>query len=217
MPSLDQPTAIKPIKGLIIGDSGSGKTGALASLVGAGYKLRIFDFDNNLGYFINRVRKDYPDKVKNVSYQTFTDKFKASQTGPIPDGTPTAFSRALMQMDRWTDDPTKPEIPAQWGLDTIGVLDSLTFCSDAAFRYAKAMNPGMGTKGGPDPRQVYFHAQENIASMLSLLCSDSFFTHFLVLAHVQYEQSDGIGLLKGFPRSIGSALNPKSQHGLILC
>ena len=48
MPSLANHQSNEFTKLLIEGDSGSGKTGALASLVKAGYKLRILDMDNGL-------------------------------------------------------------------------------------------------------------------------------------------------------------------------
>ena len=48
MPSLSAHQSNDYVKLLLCGDSGSGKSGALASLVGAGYKLRILDMDNGL-------------------------------------------------------------------------------------------------------------------------------------------------------------------------
>ena len=45
----------KPFKGMIIGDSGSGKTGSLASLAAAGYKLVIMDFDSGLDILATQV------------------------------------------------------------------------------------------------------------------------------------------------------------------
>ena len=43
---LDQ--IIAPVKIMLIGENGSGKTGSLASLVCAGYKLRIIDTDKGV-------------------------------------------------------------------------------------------------------------------------------------------------------------------------
>ena len=48
MPNLSKHQSSEFTKLLLMGDSKSGKTGALASLVLAGYKLRILDFDNGL-------------------------------------------------------------------------------------------------------------------------------------------------------------------------
>ena len=47
MPSILDDTAA-PAKILLIGKSGAGKTGALASLVAAGYNLRIIDTDKGV-------------------------------------------------------------------------------------------------------------------------------------------------------------------------
>ena len=46
MGKLSAISATAPIKLLYIGDSGSGKTGSLASLVKDGYKIRILDYDS---------------------------------------------------------------------------------------------------------------------------------------------------------------------------
>ena len=54
------------VKLLLIGDAKSGKTGSLVSLVQAGYKLRILDFDNLLDILKYLILRDCPDKIDNV-------------------------------------------------------------------------------------------------------------------------------------------------------
>ena len=58
MATLENYKADKPIKMLVIGDTGTGKTGALASLANSGYKLHILDYDNCLDFLSNTVHKD---------------------------------------------------------------------------------------------------------------------------------------------------------------
>jgi Tfp pilus assembly pilus retraction ATPase PilT len=48
MPSMLDHESNELVKILVAADSGSGKTGSLASLVDAGFNLRILDFDNGL-------------------------------------------------------------------------------------------------------------------------------------------------------------------------
>src|SRR5947207_14204487 len=83
------------VKLLYIGDSGTGKTGSLTSLVKGGYKLRILDCDNGLDVLVQFIMRDCPDKIKNVDYETRRDKFKASPVGPVISGSPRAFIDCL--------------------------------------------------------------------------------------------------------------------------
>lgn len=200
------------LKVLFMGDPGAGKTGALTSLVKAGYKLRIVDFDNLLGSLKQFVRKECPERIDNVSFQTFTDKFKGTdmpvqmiggiaRVNTMTDGTPNAFTRALKQLTYWKTDEEDLGDPGKWGSDTIIVIDSLTTMAAAAYRYAVGMNP-MGKEG----QAHYFTAQQLVMNFLTLLCSEQVRTNVIVIAHLNYSENH-MGLTKGFPRSIGSALN----------
>ena len=134
MPSLAKHQSNEYTKLLIEGDSGSGKTGALTSLVAAGYKLRILDFDNGLETLKQYVLKECPERINNVEYRTLRDKRKANPAGPIIDGQPKAFVDGLKMLDRWKYDDIDLGVPAEWGPEYVIVLDSLTFFSDAASR-----------------------------------------------------------------------------------
>ena len=59
MPKGSAHTSAIITKMLLIGASGSGKTGALASLAAAGYKLRILDYDNGLDFLMRYMRKNH--------------------------------------------------------------------------------------------------------------------------------------------------------------
>lgn len=201
-----------PVKLLFMGDPGAGKTGGLLSLVQAGYKLRIYDFDNLLGSLFQFVMAKAPDKVDNVKFQTFTDKMKMPDTPAamlgnrmevynFTTGTPDAYVRGLKQLSNWKDGDEDLGDPGSWGTDTIVVIDSLTSCAQAAYRYCKGMNP-LAKEG----QTHYFNAQQLVMNMLYLLGSKSFATHVIVIAHVDYDKNH-LDLTKGFPRSIGSALN----------
>lgn len=211
MPPLDQHPSLELVKGLYLGDSGGGKTGSLASLVKAGFKLRVLDFDNLLGSLVQYVKLTCPENLKNVAYQTFTDKLKGTSVPgmmqgkvikvmPISDGTPTAFSRAMTQLNHWKTDDEDLGVPGTWGADTVVVIDTLTTMSTAAFRYCEALNPL-----AMEPQSTYFAAQRMITNVLALLASDQFATNVLVLAHLDYSENQ-YNIMKGFPRAIGSAM-----------
>jgi hypothetical protein len=198
MPTLDQHQSSSYTKLLYIGNSSSGKTGSLVSLLTAGYSLVILDMDNGLDSLVQFAKRDCPDKLKNVRFETVRDKYKATLQGPIVSGTPKAFTDALQLMTKWSDGSD----PAELGPNTIFVLDSLSAFGKTAFDWAKGMAPT-----AKDPRQWYFSAQGAVENMISLLTSESFHTNVIVISHVQYkEQADGT--TQGFANTIGSALGP---------
>lgn len=207
MPTLDQHQSNKFLKLLSIGDPSSGKSGALASLVKAGYKFGILDYDNGLDSLKNYARRDSPDKLQNVHYVTLQDKWKPGAQGAVIDGIPQAFSKGVKLMDNWTKANGADEDlgkTGRWGPEWILVLDSLTFFADACYDYFDAMNPGC-----KDKRQIYGLAQEALANIFDLLMSSDFQAHVIINAHLSY-QNDELGVVrKGFPRSIGQALNTR--------
>jgi len=197
---------------LVEGDSGSGKTGGLASLVKAGYWLGIIDMDNGLDSLKAFIERTCPDKVDNVEFRTIRDKRKSAPIGSVIDGTPTAFRQATEMLDRWKykdDDGNIVDYgpPAEWGPDKILVIDSLTFLSDAAFDAGELLVP-RGAGGKYDERAVYRNAQKAIGYVLGLLSSKHFRTNVIVNSHIRYIDNED-GTRKGYPTAVGSALSPQ--------
>lgn len=210
MPSLANHQSNEFTKLLIEGDSKSGKTGALSSLVGAGYKLRILDFDNGLDVLKQFVLRGCPNNISNVEFRTLRDDRTASSEGPKIAGKPKAFVNAYKMIDKWSyidDDGNAVDLgaPGEWGPESILVLDSLTFMSDAAFDFHESISPD--TKSGKhDIRAVYKSAQDAIEHVLAYITSASFRTNVIVISHVKYMEIEGA--TKGYPVSVGSALSP---------
>lgn len=197
MPSLD---SISPeqsfIRILYVGNSGAGKTGSLVSLVKAGYRLRIIDLDNGFGILKQYVLHECPDKISNVSIVSYRDKYKATAAGIQIDGVPTAYINTMKALDKWPDDESNP---AEWGADTILVIDSLTRLGEASFAWQSRLNPGV-----QDKRQIYKLAQDSIIAFLQNLTAESFRTHVIVCTHIKYNETE----TRGFANSIGSAIGP---------
>jgi hypothetical protein len=191
---------------LLEGDSKSGKTGSLASLVLAGYKLRILDYDNGLDVLKQFVGRERPDLLANVEFRTLRDRRKATPAGSVIDGSPRAFVDGLRLLDRWKYDDVDLGLPSGWGADTICVVDSLTFMSDAAYDFREPLVP-RGRDGKYDARAVYKDAQDAIENVLALLTSESFATNVIVISHIKYIENPD-GTKKGYPNSVGSALSP---------
>src|SRR5262245_53928825 len=81
-------------KFLYIGDSGTGKPSSLASLVAAGYAVRVLDFDNLLAPLVALLRRRCFEKLDRLDFMPFRDKLKSSPNGPVVDGMPKAYVEA---------------------------------------------------------------------------------------------------------------------------
>jgi hypothetical protein len=212
LPSLANHQSNEFTKLLLIGDAKSGKTGSLVSLVKAGYRLRILDFDNLLDVLKYMILNECPDKIDNVEFVTLRDKRKTTAAGSVIDGRPKAFIDGMKLLDHWkyTDDKSiEVDLgkPQDWGNDCILVIDSLSRLCDAAFDFREPLVP-VGKSGERDMRAVYGDAQDAVEMLLATLTSKTFATNVIVIAHVQYmEQGDGT--TKGFPQGVGQKLSPK--------
>jgi len=193
MPTLDEHQSSDYTKLIYIGDSSTGKTGSLVSLLEAGYKFKILDMDNGLDSLINYAKKQCSDKLRNVEYETYRDIYKSTRAGPIIKGSPKAFTDALDKLTEWgqIEDP-----------QTIFVLDSLSAFGRAAFEWSKGMNPT-----AKDGRNWYFTAQQAVESVLAMITGAEFKMNVIVISHVSYKEVTE-GSHKGHVNAIGSALGP---------
>lgn len=215
MPSLLDHNSQQAVKALLIGDSGSGKTGSLASLVEAGYNLHVLDYDNGLDTLVNVLwNKPQPEELlKRVKYETLTDKMKSQLDGTIiPSGKPTAFPAGMKLLNDWKVKDESGNLiedlgPAtSWGSDTVLVIDSLTMLSEAAMRHVLSV---AGRLGQQPQIQDWGEAMRKVQGLLELLYSDSIKCNVVVTAHVQYVEGEEGGT-KGYPATLGQKLPPKT-------
>lgn len=204
MPTADLHPSSEFARMLLMGPSGTGKTGALLSLILAGYRVSVLDMDNGLDWLVNKLRKDHPEFLKNLDFQTFKDKYKMTAAGPQYEGIPKAYTGAIQALEKW-DDGT---IPSNWGAERILVLDSLTFFGNAAYNWKDALNPGV-----KDKRQIYGNAQDAVADILDAITSPAFRTNVIVLTHVRWkyveDDKGNRNVVGSQPSSIGEALNDR--------
>lgn len=130
-----------PYRGFHIGWPGSGKTGALVSLANAGYKIRMLDYDGNNASLVNLVDDRALD---NIDIVTLADKLKNGDKYMEPIGFPDAFNDGIRMMQEWKYKDGETEVnlgkSAEWGLDTIVVVDTVTTLAKAAKNRAMKMN-----------------------------------------------------------------------------
>lgn len=211
-----------PVRALIQGPPGAGKTGALACLVNAGYKLRVLAFDK-LSNMISLYQYTKPEFRGNISILPFEDKTRMGQRFLEPVGIPEAHANALRAMDDWKlPDGTTLGCSRDWGLDTIVVLDSVTSHAESCMRRAMVMdnkNPLTRTW-----RTWGFAAMDQDQFVEKLVSNNNHF-HFLALSHTKLigpqdiddkndsavtkeikEQTAGLMAVRMYPTAVGRQL-----------
>lgn len=172
-----------PVRMLIVGWPKAGKTGALASLANAGFKLRIIDFDGNLDPLLLYTQKEF---LKNIDVVHLEDKMRMGAQFSEPIGIPEAFKKGydLVQHWKYTEDGAEYDLgpTKEWGPDTIMVLDSLTKMGDASFRRAQKM---MNKNPTNTTQQVWGLAMAEQAAMIEKMTSTQNKFHVIVLAHLR--------------------------------
>jgi len=196
MASLSDLLSSPVIKILYIGDSATGKTGSLVSLVEAGYRLRIIDLDNGIKTLAEYVRHRCPDKLDAVEFISPRDKYKTTPMGIAVSGAPKAFKETMTALEKWTDGTD----PSKWDPSTILVIDSLTALGKAAYNWFSALNPDV-----KDKRQVFYSAQDAVESVLQNVTADEFGASVIVISHIEYNEER----TKGHASALGKALGPK--------
>jgi len=170
---------VEPIRLLYLGYPGSGKTGSLAALANAGFKLRILDFDGNLEPL--RAYTDAAHK-KNLDWLTFEDATVVGRHGyQEVQGIPEAFNNALRAMIEWKDGDRNLGRSKDWGPDTIVVLDSMTSMGQAAkWKIIKMQNKNPETVSD----RVWGLAMQEQEEFIKNLTSSSNRYHTIVLSHL---------------------------------
>lgn len=192
-----QSTAL--MKGMLIGASGTAKSGSLASLAILGYHLHILDFDNGLDVLVDLLAK-HPEALARVDYESIANPVKMKNSRPVPENGK-GFTKALGLIEKWSDGT----IPSEWGPQHILVLDSLTMFSRLAMEHTMALRGRLGQR----PEQSdWGNAQEDVENVLAQLYSNNLNTNVLVCAHIAY-QDDPDGRTVQLPVALGKALGPK--------
>lgn len=170
-----------PVRMLLSGFPGSGKTGALAALANAGWKLRILDFDGNY-----EVLKNHVNHSADVDICTFEDPIRMGSKAMGVDGVPTAFDNADRILDRWRykDGDAWVDLGAskQWREDTIVCLDGLSGLTQATWNKALVFT---NASAGGDMRRVYDFAANEQLAFIRRLTADSNGYHFICISHLK--------------------------------
>lgn len=218
MPSLDEMPEDLTVKMLLIGPSGVGKTGSLASLALAGYNLRILDLDKggiaplkaaietDLDRNVPRDPATVKAALQRVSYHSLTDTIRPVNGIPTVIGKPTAFSGIGAKLNDWGEGIGKLDT---WTGRDILVIDSLTAVGDAAMRYV------LFTEGRLNAKRPYQEdwgtAIGRLEALVEMLTDPYVKANVIIISHVKYvggdddEQESDIPR-KGYPNALGKKL-----------
>lgn len=175
-----------PVRILSVGYPGAGKTGALACLANAGFKLRVIAFDKaaNMKPLLQFTK---PECLPNIDILFMEDKLRMGGRFIETIGVPTAFTDAGKAMDNWmtTDAEGKPislGASKDWGLDTIVVIDSLTAMGTAAMRQAMSLSNKTPLNR---TEQVWGFAIDNQDQFVEKMASNANRFNLICLSHLK--------------------------------
>lgn len=221
MASFTTDTPPEPIKVLVLGDSGTGKTGGLVSLGALGYNLRILDFDNGTkilrDYVLNpnsiyrKEHKLWSQELANslpsrVAFETLTDPLKNVNGVMVPKSA-TAWQRASRLLTHWKTDSEDLGPVSSWTMQDVLVIDTLTFAARRAMEFNQSLNGNLGAD--PNWNKDYSPTQRLIERLLGLLYDPGVKCHVVVNCHLGYENIRDLGSdipkRKAYPQTIGAA------------
>lgn len=196
MPTLTEFASSKTIKLLNIGESKSGKTGALASLAAAGYNLYILDYDGGLEILANVLRGN-DEALSRVRFESPRDAISFLNGTPKVK-TADAYKAAGRILVEWNaQDFTSADIL---------VIDTLTTLTDAAFNEALKL---AGRLNQRPQLQDYGWMAESVKLLIEMITSPDFGAHVIVNSHIRYfsGSDDDQTLPRGLPNAKGQEIS----------
>lgn len=205
MPKIEEHHSSQTTKALIIGNSGSGKTGSLCSLAAAGYNIRMLDYDNGADIVKGLLLSDkspYPKDAKDhFEYIPLSEPKKKLPNGRLIPAKAEIWNRTLDLLSEWKDGNANYGHIDTWTEKDILVFDSLSGLSMGAMRHQLAMNGRLGQRPWESD---WGEAQELIRSLVEMVMDPSIKCNVLFLCHMKSIE-DG-GMSKNYPNTLGKAL-----------
>lgn len=207
---------IDPVKCLYIGESGAGKTGSLAALAAAGFKLRILDTDKgvkSLRSLLTDYRypyRAYMEKHKidlkaSVSYipidtkmgmKTITQKLGERSTTEkiLAPKTAAAWGKVMASLDEWKDGEENYGHVETWGADVVLVLDSISTLAKQAYYFLQSLNGRLGARDtGFDYQRDIGEAQAQLTRLLELIFDSNIGCNVIGISHITWvDESKGV-------------------------
>ena len=211
-----------PVKILVLGATGAGKTGALASLVHAGYRIRMLDADAGSGLLRTLIGDTQRDALSVI---TLTEKLTPCD-GHLFALNPTEWMRCTNALTKWIDDEGRDlGSVSTWDSNDVLVIDTLRTLARCAYAFArKQSNRERALESGMLWRADMGGAQSLILGLIDFLHSKHVKCNVVVNAHVRYSKPDGssptdieleqatrekrVIRMPGYPEVIGAKAGP---------
>jgi hypothetical protein len=217
-----------PCKIELAGRYGTGKTGALASLVCLGYHLRILNRDPGIKTlksllgspeypYKEYLRKKNIDPTQTVSMIHLSQKMTLLGSDISPAGA-VVWEKVVAALKNWNDGPHKLGSITSWGSKDVFVLDNLSRISDDAYYNVQELNGRLGVMPeGYDYQRDVGQAQNRIKSLMQLLFDIDVKCNVILISHlVAVDETHGSASRPNeksnpdiYPSTIGRALSPK--------
>ena len=207
----------------LIGDPGSGKTGACSILVsdpdldslflekyGALPEIFWLDLEDNL----TPVRQFAdPKAFDRIHYKTIMEKMKVNAISKqiIPVGS-YVKDATLDALNSWKDGDEDFGNLAEWPANRILIVDTLTAFGEGVLRWIRTLNSRyivtarVGKDFGP--------AQEVEHEFLDLLMDDRIKCHIIVISHIRYQEAVGEAPIAEIDKETGEAT--KEERGYMM-
>jgi hypothetical protein len=199
----------QPPRVLICGEPASGKTGALAQLANAGYRLLIHDMDANTRVIGSYLKPDAADvfiNTSSVAKLTGTSLFTAR--GPSASAQAVAeMKRFCQQLEHWKTDTEDLGLTSKLTPKDVIVVDSGTFLGDLLLLAAEE-----DPETKKDGRSLYNVAGKYYSAILDYLTGNKVGASVIMLTHIlRTGDKDEKGNIIGRPRDIPVAVGEKAS------
>lgn len=165
------------LRAIAQGEPGTGKTGSVAALLDAGYRVILADFDHNPEP-LQVFAKDAGDRLQIV---TFADELSSGGMDTKGDIKQVGAVSAIRRFTKFlTVGNPALGAPKTWGADTVFVLDSLSSLADSAMRLALKLNGGVTREGS----HIGILAGE-VEDAMQMFMAPSMQCHRILVAHLK--------------------------------
>jgi len=197
---------------LVCGEPASGKTGAIAQLANAGYRIMLHDFDQNarvIGSYLRDNAADVYVSTYAVAKVTNTNLFAG--TGQATKQAVEELRRFCKMLDHWNADGDDLGPSSKLTAKDVIVIDSGTFLGELLLL---AAHEDPETKR--DLRSLYNVAGRYYSAILDHLCSNKIGASVLVLTHLMQtgdkdDQGKIVGKARDIPVGVGEKFSKKMQ------
>lgn len=211
-----------PIKVLILGASGSGKTGMLPALLAAGYNVRMWDADNGSA-LVRTLAKDHIDRLSTI---TLTEKF-SPMGGTLYPVQPKCWVRLVESIREWKgDNGENLGAISTWGPQDVLVVDTASTIARLAYYYSRKQ---AARETAPETGKLWQadigNAQTLALTLMDMLHGEDIKCNVVVNCHINRSYPDGSRpndmevaqalaekrslRLNGYPNLIGAKAGPR--------